>query len=104
MPTSTLRRIDISVALTMIGMPGLLPSWSSSRSATTTEVCIFPLYSKLPYSPFFLLLAAGTFVISLANRTNEDADLGKHRHRGQVTAVTLKGEWWYEEYDWRAKA
>ena len=102
MPTSTLRRIDISVALIMIGTPGLLPSWNSSRSAMTTEVRIFLLYSSRLTHRF--LLAAGTFVISLANRTNEDADLGKHRHRGQVTAVTLKGEWWYEEYDWRAKA
>ena len=56
----------------------------------------------------------------LANRTDQDAALGKHRHRGAVNAITLKGQWWsvlpesdgeqalitahcrYEEYDWRA--
>jgi len=30
------------------------------------------------------------------------AILGKHRHRGVVTAVTLQGEWGYFEYDWNA--
>lgn len=29
--------------------------------------------------------------------------LGRHRHRGQVTALTLEGSWRYEEYDWVAK-
>src|SRR5262249_40059239 len=26
--------------------------------------------------------------------------LGKHRHRGVVTAVTMEGDWGYFEYDW----
>ncbi|KOC13236.1 hypothetical protein AFLA70_57g003871 [Aspergillus flavus AF70] len=43
----------------------------------------------------------GTFVVVL--RSLEDTWLGKHRHRGSVTAVTLKGEWNYKEYDWVAK-
>lgn len=30
-------------------------------------------------------------------RAKEDTWLGKHRHRGNVTAVTLKGEWNYKE-------
>jgi 2,4'-dihydroxyacetophenone dioxygenase len=29
--------------------------------------------------------------------------LGRHRHRGQVTAFTLEGSWRYEEYDWVAR-
>lgn len=29
--------------------------------------------------------------------------LGRHRHRGIVTAMTLEGTWRYEEYDWVAK-
>ncbi|EKT4554168.1 MULTISPECIES: 2,4'-dihydroxyacetophenone dioxygenase family protein [Gammaproteobacteria] len=30
--------------------------------------------------------------------------LGRHRHRGPVTAYTLEGSWRYEEYDWVAQA
>ena len=33
----------------------------------------------------------------------EAAVLGKHRHRGVVTAVTLEGDWGYFEYDWCAR-
>ncbi len=29
--------------------------------------------------------------------------LGRHRHRGPVTAYTLEGSWRYEEYDWVAR-
>lgn len=29
--------------------------------------------------------------------------LGRHRHRGPVSAYTLEGSWRYEEYDWVAK-
>jgi hypothetical protein len=29
--------------------------------------------------------------------------LGRHRHRGIVTAMTLEGTWRYDEYDWVAK-
>ncbi|KAA8649368.1 2,4'-dihydroxyacetophenone dioxygenase family protein [Aspergillus tanneri] len=43
----------------------------------------------------------GTFVLVL--RILEDTWLGKHRHRGSVSAVTLKGQWNYKEYDWVAK-
>lgn len=43
----------------------------------------------------------GEFVVAL--RTAEDAVLGKHRHRGPVTAVTLAGAWEYFEYDWVAR-
>jgi hypothetical protein len=40
---------------------------------------------------------AGTYVIAVGNRTDETVYLGKHRHRGQVTAHTLKGSWGYDE-------
>ncbi|KAF5675058.1 hypothetical protein FCIRC_7531 [Fusarium circinatum] len=43
---------------------------------------------------------SGSFVIGL--RTPVDCWLGKHRHRGTVTAVTLSGNWRYKEYDWVA--
>ena len=29
--------------------------------------------------------------------------LGRHRHRGPVSAFTLEGSWRYEEYDWVAR-
>tara|TARA_A100001391_G_scaffold119169_2_gene80948 strand:+ start:899 stop:1414 length:516 start_codon:yes stop_codon:yes gene_type:complete len=29
--------------------------------------------------------------------------LGRHRHRGPVSAYTLEGSWRYEEYDWVAR-
>ena len=38
----------------------------------------------------------GTYVVKL--RTEPDAELGKHRHRGEVRAYTVKGNWGYHEY------
>jgi hypothetical protein len=38
---------------------------------------------------------SGQFVVAL--RSPVDAWLGKHRHRGPVTAVTVKGTWGYKE-------
>ncbi|KAH8812958.1 hypothetical protein F5884DRAFT_319236 [Xylogone sp. PMI_703] len=40
----------------------------------------------------------GTYVIAL--KTDPAAELGKHRHRGPVTAYTVRGSWGYEEYNW----
>ena len=37
----------------------------------------------------------GNYVIKL--KTDPHAELGKHRHRGRVTAYTLKGNWGYHE-------
>jgi 2,4'-dihydroxyacetophenone dioxygenase len=34
---------------------------------------------------------SGTYVIAL--KTDPHAELGKHRHRGQVKAYTIKGNW-----------
>ena len=38
---------------------------------------------------------AGTYVIKL--KTEPHAELGKHRHRGEVRAYTVKGNWGYHE-------
>ena len=43
----------------------------------------------------------GTFVIGL--RSPSDQGLGKHRHRGIVTATTISGSWGYHEYAWVAR-
>ncbi|KIW21673.1 hypothetical protein PV08_02253 [Exophiala spinifera] len=45
---------------------------------------------------------SGTYVIML--KTAPEAQLGKHRHRGEVRALTVKGSWGYHEYGWTAKA
>jgi hypothetical protein len=38
---------------------------------------------------------SGTYVIKL--KTEPHAELGKHRHRGEVRAYTIKGNWGYHE-------
>lgn len=38
---------------------------------------------------------SGTYVISL--KTDPHAELGKHRHRGEVRAYTVRGNWGYHE-------
>ncbi|KAH9883696.1 RmlC-like cupin domain-containing protein [Xylariomycetidae sp. FL2044] len=43
----------------------------------------------------------GLYVIVL--KTDPRAELGKHRHRGEVRAYTVKGNWGYHEYDWTGK-
>ncbi|OJJ79484.1 2,4'-dihydroxyacetophenone dioxygenase family protein [Aspergillus glaucus CBS 516.65] len=60
-----------------------------------------PWVNNLEIKPLRFETRTGTFVIVL--RAKEDTWLGKHRHRGGVTAVTLKGEWNYKEYDWIAR-
>lgn len=54
-----------------------------------------PWVNNLELKPLRFETRTGTFVIVL--RAKEDTWLGKHRHRGNVTAVTLKGEWNYKE-------
>ena len=39
----------------------------------------------------------------LGLRSPSDQWLGKHRHRGIVTATTIAGSWNYREYDWIAR-
>lgn len=43
----------------------------------------------------------GLFVIALRSPT--DQWVGRHRHRGVVTATTISGSWNYLEYDWVAR-
>lgn len=38
---------------------------------------------------------SGTYIIVL--KTDPHAELGKHRHRGEVRAYTVKGKWGYHE-------
>lgn len=38
---------------------------------------------------------SGGYVIQL--KTEPHSELGKHRHRGEVRAFTIKGEWGYHE-------
>jgi len=59
-----------------------------------------PWVGTLELRPLRFETRSGTFVIGL--RTPVDAWLGKHRHRGTVTAVTASGNWGYKEYDWIA--
>jgi hypothetical protein len=55
-----------------------------------------PWTENLELKPLRFETRTGTFVVVL--RSKEDTWLGKHRHRGTVTAVTLNGEWNYKEY------
>lgn len=61
----------------------------------------YPWLGDPEIKPLRFEMRTGTFVMILRSPT--DAGLGKHRHRGTVTAVTLKGEWNYLEYDWTGR-
>lgn len=54
-----------------------------------------PWVGTLELKPLRFETRSGTFVIGL--RTPVDCWLGKHRHRGTVTAVTTAGPWRYKE-------
>lgn len=54
-----------------------------------------PWVGTLELKPLRFETRSGSWVISL--RTPVDCWLGKHRHRGTVTAVTLSGNWRYKE-------
>ena len=86
----------------------------SSLEAVTLEygrpdVHIGPGEVESPYVPFI----ENVFIRHLAFdvRTNSYANilwvkkgglLGRHRHRGPISACTLEGSWRYMEYDWVA--
>lgn len=55
-----------------------------------------PWVNNLEIKPLRFETRTGTFVIVL--RAKEDTWLGKHRHRGSVTAVAVKGEWNYRVF------
>lgn len=59
------------------------------------DTCWHPWTGTLELKPLRFETRSGTFVVAL--RTPVDAWLGKHRHRGPVTAVTVSGNWRYKE-------
>lgn len=65
------------------------------------DTCWHPWQANLVLKPLRFETRTGTFVVVL--RSLEDTWLGKHRHRGTVTAVTLNGEWNYKEYAFLGK-
>ncbi|KAH7112723.1 RmlC-like cupin domain-containing protein [Dactylonectria macrodidyma] len=66
-----------------------------------TDTLWFPWVGPIELKPLRMENRTGTFVVAL--RSPVDAWLGKHRHRGSVTALTVSGEWRYKEYDWVAR-
>ena len=44
----------------------------------------------------------GCYIIKL--KTGPHAELGKHRHRGEVRAYTIAGNWGYHEYSWKVSS
>jgi hypothetical protein len=61
----------------------------------------FPWIGPIELKPMRMENRTGTFVVGL--RSKVAASLGKHRHRGTVTAITMSGEWGYKEYVTTAK-
>src|SRR5580692_8056590 len=59
-----------------------------------------PWVNGLMIKPYRYETKSGSFVFVLW--APKAAVLGKHRHRGVVTAVTMQGDWGYFEYDWTA--
>lgn len=57
----------------------------------------FPWIGPIELKPMRMENRSGTFVVGL--RSKVAASLGKHRHRGTVTAITISGAWGYKEYD-----
>ena len=56
----------------------------------------FPWIGPIELKPMRIENRTGTFVVGL--RSKVACGLGKHRHRGTVTAITMSGEWGYKEY------
>jgi hypothetical protein len=61
-----------------------------------TDTVWFPWIGPIELKPLRMENRTGTFVVGL--RSAVAASLGKHRHRGTVTAITMSGEWGYKEY------
>ncbi|RAL06929.1 2,4'-dihydroxyacetophenone dioxygenase family protein [Aspergillus homomorphus CBS 101889] len=64
------------------------------------DTCWLPWVGTIELKPYRFEARSGQFVVGL--RSPVDACLGKHRHRGPVTAVTVAGSWRYKEYQWIA--
>lgn len=71
------------------------------RHISEDEVPWFPWVGPIEIKVLRADNRSGNFVVGL--RSAEDAVLGKHRHRGPVSGVTVRGRWEYFEYDWVAK-
>lgn len=60
-----------------------------------TATCWYHWVGDLWVKPLRFENRSGTFVIVL--KTDSGAELGKHRHRGEVRAYTVRGHWGYHE-------
>ncbi|KAJ9611418.1 hypothetical protein H2200_004602 [Cladophialophora chaetospira] len=65
------------------------------------DTCWYHWTGSIYVKPLRFENRSGTYVIVL--KTDPHAELGKHRHRGEVRAYTVKGQWGYHEYAWRGK-
>lgn len=61
-----------------------------------------PQAPGVSFSPLLLNLTQGYYVNLL--RVSRSGILSRHRHTGPVHAFTLRGEWYYREHQWRARA
>jgi len=61
-----------------------------------------PQAPGVSFSPLLLNITQGYYVNML--RVRRAGILSRHRHTGPVHAFTLRGEWYYREHPWRAKA
>jgi 2,4'-dihydroxyacetophenone dioxygenase len=61
-----------------------------------------PQAPGVSFSPLLLSITQGYYVNLL--RVQRAGILSRHRHTAPVHAFTLRGEWYYREHEWRAKA
>lgn len=59
------------------------------------DTCWYNWVGSIWVKPYRFENRSGTYVIAL--KTEPHAELGKHRHRGEVRAFTVKGQWGYHE-------
>lgn len=64
-------------------------------TCSETETCWYHWTGSIWVKPHRFENRTGEYVIAL--KTEPHAELGKHRHRGQVKAYTVKGPWGYHE-------
>ena len=62
-----------------------------------------PQSDRLSFRPLCLCTSQGYYV-NLLKFTGGGGVLGRHRHSSPVHALTLRGEWGYDEHEWRAGA
>lgn len=74
---------------------------ASDRHICEAEVPWLPWVGTIEIKVLRADNRTGNLVIGL--RSAQDAVLGKHRHRGPVSAITVRGRWEYFEYDWVAE-